>query len=178
MQFTFYVLYQRWHVQPRLAKNPDTPPEIRLELGVMAGPLVPVSLLIFGWTAGRTHWMGPVVGAGLYLPPVRILSLALTRVSKRVADQTGNVAGLSPLPKLPHVLLPELPDVRGFDPRRQRLVPVGHGVAVPALWRQVLPSARSRAWMHFARRLVGAPGSRALREFLAPLSSSAFCFLN
>ncbi|KAG0667553.1 hypothetical protein C6P46_000088 [Rhodotorula mucilaginosa] len=67
--FTFYVLYQRWHVQPRLAKNPDTPPEIRLELGVMAGPLVPVSLLIFGWTAGRTHWMGPVVGAGLYLPP-------------------------------------------------------------------------------------------------------------
>lgn len=70
-QFTFYVLYQRWHVQPRLAKNPETPPEIRLELGVMAGPLIPISLLIFGWTAGRTHWMGPVVGAGLYLPPVR-----------------------------------------------------------------------------------------------------------
>ncbi|GAA5863811.1 hypothetical protein JCM3774_001165 [Rhodotorula dairenensis] len=71
--FTFYVLYQRWHVQPRLEKNPDTPPEIRLELGVMAGPLVPISLLIFGWTAGRTHWMGPVVGAGLYLPPVFLL---------------------------------------------------------------------------------------------------------
>ncbi|GAA5976215.1 hypothetical protein JCM10908_005419 [Rhodotorula pacifica] len=71
--FTFYVLYQRWHIQPRLDKNPNTPPEIRLELGVMAGVLVPVSLLIFGWTAGRTHWMGPVVGASLYLPPVFLL---------------------------------------------------------------------------------------------------------
>ncbi|BGP54398.1 hypothetical protein JCM8202_000832 [Rhodotorula sphaerocarpa] len=73
LTFTFYVLYQKWHIQPRLDRNPDTPVEVRLELGVMAGPLVPISLLIFGWTAGRGHWMGPVIGAALYLPPVFLL---------------------------------------------------------------------------------------------------------
>ncbi|BGP14694.1 hypothetical protein JCM10213_006226 [Rhodosporidiobolus nylandii] len=69
--FTFYVLYQRWHMIPRTEKNPDLPPEIRLELGVMTAPLIPVSLFIFGWTAREgVHWFWPIFGAALYLPGV------------------------------------------------------------------------------------------------------------
>ncbi|GAA6002012.1 hypothetical protein JCM10207_003037 [Rhodosporidiobolus poonsookiae] len=69
--FTFYVLYQKWHIAPRLAKNPDTPPEIRLELGLMAAPFIPISLFIVGWTAREdVHWIWPIIGSALYLPGI------------------------------------------------------------------------------------------------------------
>ncbi|GAA5967513.1 hypothetical protein JCM11641_000571 [Rhodosporidiobolus odoratus] len=67
--FAFYVLYQKWHMTPRAEANPDLAPEARLELGLMAAPFIPISLFIFGWTA-HSHWIGPVIGASLYLPGI------------------------------------------------------------------------------------------------------------
>ncbi|BGP46833.1 hypothetical protein JCM10450v2_002683 [Rhodotorula kratochvilovae] len=69
--FTFYVLYQKWHMAPRMARNPNLQPESRLELALFAAPFIPISLLVFGWTAREdVHWMAPVIGAGLYLPGI------------------------------------------------------------------------------------------------------------
>ncbi|GJN87518.1 hypothetical protein Rhopal_000469-T1 [Rhodotorula paludigena] len=69
--FTFYVLYLKYHIAPRMARNPDLPPEVRLEIGIMAAPFIPISLFIFGWTARESvHWIAPTIGAGLYLPGI------------------------------------------------------------------------------------------------------------
>ncbi|GAA5828441.1 hypothetical protein JCM11251_006252 [Rhodosporidiobolus azoricus] len=68
--FTFYVLYQRHHMTARLMKG-DTHPEVRLELGIMAAPFIPIALFIFGWTAREdVHWFWPIFGAALYLPGI------------------------------------------------------------------------------------------------------------
>ncbi|KAM0746368.1 putative caffeine resistance protein [Meredithblackwellia eburnea MCA 4105] len=69
----FYVLYLKFHLMPRYAKNPNLMPEARLELAIGAGLLIPASLFIFGWSAGRGHWMGPIVGAALYLPGIFLI---------------------------------------------------------------------------------------------------------
>ncbi|GAA5824928.1 hypothetical protein JCM3770_002296, partial [Rhodotorula araucariae] len=43
----------------------------RLELALFAAPFIPISLLVFGWTAREdVHWIAPVIGAGLYLPGI------------------------------------------------------------------------------------------------------------
>ncbi|BGP38653.1 hypothetical protein JCM10450v2_002603 [Rhodotorula kratochvilovae] len=64
-----YVWYQLYHINPRFVKNPDLPPEIFLELGLLASPFIPISLFIFGWTAqANVHWIWPTIGAALYLP--------------------------------------------------------------------------------------------------------------
>ncbi|GAA5910653.1 hypothetical protein JCM6882_001050 [Rhodosporidiobolus microsporus] len=68
--FTFYVLYQRYHMTARMEKG-DTAPEVRLELGLMAAPFIPVALFIFGWTSREdVHWFWPIFGASLYLPGI------------------------------------------------------------------------------------------------------------
>jgi DHA1 family multidrug resistance protein-like MFS transporter len=46
----------------------DTAPEVRLEIALFASVFIPISLLVFGWSAGRTHWIVPVIGAALYVP--------------------------------------------------------------------------------------------------------------
>ena len=125
-----------------------------------------------GLPVGRTGWAplsAPACTSHLCVP-------SLHSSSQQGADQRDNPKGLPPFPELPYVLLPELPNVRGVRSRRQRPVPFGYGLAIPALWRQVLPSARSWAWVHVARRRVGAHDPPALRESLALLSSFAFCF--
>ena len=42
---------------PRMARNPNLQPESRLELALFAAPFIPISLLVFGWTAREdVHW--------------------------------------------------------------------------------------------------------------------------
>ncbi|GAA5976516.1 hypothetical protein JCM11641_001326 [Rhodosporidiobolus odoratus] len=75
--FTYYAyyLYQRHVMEPRMVNpKPGRPftAEMRLEIGIFAGLLIPVALLIFGWT-GRNksvHWIWPMLGAGIYLPGI------------------------------------------------------------------------------------------------------------
>ncbi|KAF9065029.1 major facilitator superfamily domain-containing protein [Rhodocollybia butyracea] len=73
--YTFYVLYQRYHIEPRFdsakAAGQEPSPEIRLEIGLIASLFIPTSLLIFGFTSKATiPWIVPVIGAALYLPGI------------------------------------------------------------------------------------------------------------
>ena len=57
LQFTFYWLYQKYHMEPRMFTDPNYTPEARLELGIVAGCFVPISLFMFGWSARESvHW--------------------------------------------------------------------------------------------------------------------------
>lgn len=89
-----YIIYQKKHILPRIFAGTFTP-EGRLEVGLFAGCLIPISLFIFGWTSSRhIHWIGPsksslrsilrmtvayaqlllvVIGASLYLPGLFLL---------------------------------------------------------------------------------------------------------
>lgn len=43
------------------------PPEQRLYLALLGGPLITVGLFIFGWTAfAQVHWIAPVIGEALF----------------------------------------------------------------------------------------------------------------
>ncbi|KZP16134.1 MFS general substrate transporter [Athelia psychrophila] len=69
--YTFYVLYNRYHMEPRMARNPNLAPEARLEIGLMASIFIPISLFIFGWASrASVHWIVPVIAAALYLPGI------------------------------------------------------------------------------------------------------------
>lgn len=53
-----YIAYQRYHLEPRYAKNPDLAPEVRFELAIVAGLTIPIALLMFGWGARtNVHWV-------------------------------------------------------------------------------------------------------------------------
>ncbi len=74
-QYTFYCLYQMYHVAPRYAKAEakglQIAPEMRLELGLFASIFIPTSVLIFGFTSKESiHWIVPIIGAALYLPGI------------------------------------------------------------------------------------------------------------
>ncbi|GAA5976873.1 hypothetical protein JCM10908_005657 [Rhodotorula pacifica] len=72
--FPVYCAYHLKYFQPRLERNPDTPPEARLEFALIAGPFVPISLFWFGWTARASiHWIVPLIGASLYTMAIYIL---------------------------------------------------------------------------------------------------------
>ncbi|KAJ7043049.1 major facilitator superfamily domain-containing protein [Mycena alexandri] len=80
--YIFYVCYQTYHIKPRYiaaAKAGKTvPPEIRLEIGLMASIFIPTSMLIFGYTAREDiHWIVPVIGASLYLPGIFLTFLSI-----------------------------------------------------------------------------------------------------
>ncbi|ORY74280.1 putative caffeine resistance protein [Leucosporidium creatinivorum] len=69
--FTAYVVYQKKHLQPRIENDPNFRHENRLEMGLVAGAFIPISLFLFGWSARPdVHWIVPMIGAGLYLPGV------------------------------------------------------------------------------------------------------------
>ncbi|KAF7978666.1 hypothetical protein HWV62_45194 [Athelia sp. TMB] len=69
--YTVYALYNRYHMEPRMARNPNLAPEARLEIGLMASIFIPVSLFIFGWASrASVHWIVPIIAAALYLPGI------------------------------------------------------------------------------------------------------------
>jgi len=50
-------LYQKYHLNPRMERDPNLKPEARLEIALIAAPFIPASLLIFGWSARESvHW--------------------------------------------------------------------------------------------------------------------------
>jgi len=66
--YNYYILNPKWERLGELA------PEERLKLAVYTGPIIPISLFIFGWTARPgVHWIGSIIGAGLYMPGIYIL---------------------------------------------------------------------------------------------------------
>ncbi|KAK0436960.1 hypothetical protein EV421DRAFT_1098530, partial [Armillaria borealis] len=76
--YTAYVIYLKYRIAPRLAEaraaGVDFLPEIHLEIGLMASIFIPMSVLIFGFTAKESiHWIVPVIGAALYLPGIYLI---------------------------------------------------------------------------------------------------------
>ncbi|KIY67869.1 MFS general substrate transporter [Cylindrobasidium torrendii FP15055 ss-10] len=76
--YTCYCLYQRYHIAPRFDRiegaGKEVPPEIRLEIGIVGSILIPVSVLIFGFTAKES--ISPFVSvfaAALYLPGIYLV---------------------------------------------------------------------------------------------------------
>ncbi|BGP00053.1 putative Fluconazole resistance protein 1 (putative) [Rhodotorula toruloides] len=68
-----YCLYHKYYFIPKQDREDwKTPPEQRLKLALIATPMIPISLFIFGWTGNSpsTHWIGPTIGAALYFPGV------------------------------------------------------------------------------------------------------------
>ena len=69
--YAFYCAYLRYHLEPRFLKEGELAAEARLEVGLMASVFIPISLLMFGWSARESvHWIVPVIAAALYLPGI------------------------------------------------------------------------------------------------------------
>ncbi|ORY73238.1 major facilitator superfamily domain-containing protein [Leucosporidium creatinivorum] len=65
--FAYYYYYQVYLFQPRVRDDPHFQEEHRLEMALVSSFCIPVSLLIFGWTARPSvHWIVPTIGAGIY----------------------------------------------------------------------------------------------------------------
>jgi DHA1 family multidrug resistance protein-like MFS transporter len=80
LSFLVYCLYQKYHYIPKIKKTDfDVPPEERLELALMGAPFVGVALLLFGWLGNypEINWIGPTIGASLYVSKSRLFSLSL-----------------------------------------------------------------------------------------------------
>ncbi|KAJ6485534.1 major facilitator superfamily domain-containing protein [Mycena sanguinolenta] len=76
--YTVYCLYQMYHIAPRTARaaavNKELPPEVKLEIGLMASILIPTSVLIFGFASKASiPWIVPIIGAALYLPGIYLI---------------------------------------------------------------------------------------------------------
>lgn len=70
-----YCAYNIFYLGPRFQKlNFNVPPEEFLRLSCFAGIFIPISLLMFGWSARPSvHWIVPMIGAGLYIPGIYLL---------------------------------------------------------------------------------------------------------
>ncbi|KAJ7760201.1 major facilitator superfamily domain-containing protein [Mycena olivaceomarginata] len=71
-------VFTMYHIAPRYARaaaaNKEVPPEIKLEIGLMASIFIPTSVLIFGFASKPSiHWIVPVIGAALYLPGLYLI---------------------------------------------------------------------------------------------------------
>ncbi|KAJ7231720.1 putative caffeine resistance protein [Mycena haematopus] len=78
LTYAVYCLYQMYHIAPRTARaeaaNKEVPPEIKLEIGLMASIFIPTSVLIFGFASKSSiSWIVPVIGAALYLPGIYLI---------------------------------------------------------------------------------------------------------
>ncbi|KAL0575918.1 hypothetical protein V5O48_006064 [Marasmius crinis-equi] len=91
--YAAYCLYLKYHFEPRTEKNPDLPPEVRLELGLIAGIFIPISLFMFGWTSRESvHWIAPVIAAALYLPGIFLsFQSVLVYLSVTYYKYTGSI---------------------------------------------------------------------------------------
>lgn len=78
--FVFYVFYLKFYLFRRFARlgaqGIAPQPEEFIRLALLGGTMIPVSLLVFGWTArpdGSVHWIWPIIGAGAYMPGIYLL---------------------------------------------------------------------------------------------------------
>ncbi|KAG9005774.1 hypothetical protein FRB94_001186 [Tulasnella sp. JGI-2019a] len=66
--------WNKFYIERLYMKGQPVAPEERLKLALFAGIMIPISLLIFGWTSRHNvHWSGPIIGAGIYMPGIFLL---------------------------------------------------------------------------------------------------------
>ncbi|KAK9357060.1 major facilitator superfamily domain-containing protein [Lipomyces doorenjongii] len=63
---TAFCATMYFYVAPRLHNG--APPETIFQVALFAAPILPVSLLMFGWSStSSVHWIVPIIGSGLFL---------------------------------------------------------------------------------------------------------------
>ncbi|KAG8984673.1 hypothetical protein FRB94_004566 [Tulasnella sp. JGI-2019a] len=66
--------WNKFYIERLYKRDGYVAPEERLKLALFAGIMIPISLLIFGWTSrANVHWVGPIIGAGIYMPRIFLL---------------------------------------------------------------------------------------------------------
>lgn len=60
----FWYLYK--YVEPKFNDKGEIVPEERLPASFVGAFAIPICLFMFGWSAGRTHWIVPIIGSGFF----------------------------------------------------------------------------------------------------------------
>ena len=61
-----FFAYLRFVQEPQFDENGNIAPEKRLVPAMFGGIAIPICLFWFGWTAGRTHWILPIIGSAWF----------------------------------------------------------------------------------------------------------------
>ncbi|QIX02203.1 hypothetical protein AMS68_007720 [Peltaster fructicola] len=61
-----FFLYLRYSLEPQFDENGDIQPEKRLYTSCVGAFCIPICLFWFGWSAGNTHWIMPIIGSAFF----------------------------------------------------------------------------------------------------------------
>ena len=61
-----FVWYFHKYTEPQFNEDGELTPELRLPPAFVGAFALPICLFWFGWSAGRTHWIVPIIGSGLF----------------------------------------------------------------------------------------------------------------
>lgn len=61
-----FFAYLYYIQEPQFDKNGDLQPEKRLPPAFVGGFAIPICLFWFGWSAGHTHWIMPIIGSAFF----------------------------------------------------------------------------------------------------------------
>lgn len=92
--FLGFSVWNKLYLEKRFDRSHDgtIAPELRLPPAIVAAPCYPICLFWFAWSAGRTHWIVPVIGSTFFGIGT---SLAFQSVLNYLPD--GAFVALSPL---------------------------------------------------------------------------------
>jgi len=61
-----FFWYLHKYVEPKFNENGELKPEYRLPPACVGAFFIPICLFWFGWSAGRTHWIVPIIGSAFF----------------------------------------------------------------------------------------------------------------
>ena len=61
-----FFWYLHKHVEPKFNENGELKPEYRLPAACVGSFFIPVCLFWFGWSAGNTYWIMPIIGSAFF----------------------------------------------------------------------------------------------------------------
>lgn len=61
-----FFWYVHRYMEPKFNEKGEIKPEERLVPAFVGAFCIPICLIIFGWTSGRTHWFWPIFGSSFF----------------------------------------------------------------------------------------------------------------
>lgn len=61
-----FFIYLKKYLEPKFDANGNIQPEERLTSAFVGAFMIPICLFWFGWSAGRTHWIMPIIGSSFF----------------------------------------------------------------------------------------------------------------
>lgn len=58
--------YLKYYTEPRFDDNGNIQPEERLPPAFVGGIAIVICMFMFGWSAGRTPWIVPIIGSAFF----------------------------------------------------------------------------------------------------------------